>query len=410
VQALGGPREVALLRNRNEVLQPAQIGHRRQASAGRPNVRIVLAEVNDIDLNARLVKLCPAAGEHAPGSVAYDTLIVSAGAEYNYFGHDEWREPAIDLKTLEGALTIRRRLLAAFEAAELEPDTERRAAWLTFVIVGAGPTGVEMAGQIAEIARDLRSDFRSFDPSEVRVLLVEAGDRVLGAFPTSLSARARRSLERLGVRVLLGHAVTDLDRRSVNLQGPNDTSERIPARTVIWAAGVIAPSLARVLAQRAGLEVDHDGRVEVLEDLSLPGYPEVLAIGDMVRIRRADGTPITLPGLAPVAMQEGRHAAAVVRDRIHGRPAPRFRYRDKGNLATIGRARAVAEIKGVRLSGFPAWVTWLLVHLWYLIGFENGILVLTRWTFSFITHGRGARLITAQPEVSTTAAAAPRAA
>jgi NADH dehydrogenase len=335
--------------------------------------------------------------------VAYDTLIVSAGAEYNYFGHDQWREPATDLKTLEGALTLRRRVLAAFEAAELEPDSEQRSAWLTFVVVGAGPTGVEMAGQIAEIARDLRPDFRSFDPSEARILLVDPGDRVLNAFPPSLSGRARRSLERLGVSTLLGHAVTDLDRRSVTLEGPNDAAARIPARTVIWAAGVIASSLAGVLAQRAGLEVDHAGRIEVLEDLSLPGHPEVLAIGDMVRVRQADGTAIALPGLAPVAMQEGRHAARVVRDRMNGRPARRFRYRDKGNLATIGRASAVAEIKGVRLSGFAAWVTWLTVHLWYLIGFENRILVLTRWAFSFIAHGRGARLITNHPGRPTAA-------
>jgi NADH:ubiquinone reductase (H+-translocating) len=223
------------------------------------NVRIVLAEAYDIDLDARLVKLRPVAGEHAPGSVAYETLIVSAGAEYNYFGHDQWRDPATDLKTLEGALTLRRRLLAAFEAAELEPDTERRLAWLTLVVVGAGPTGVEMAGQIAEIARDLRPDFRSFDPSEVRVLLVEAGDRVLGAFPPSLSGRALRSLERLGVSARLGQAVTDLDHRSVTLQGPNGAPERIPARAVIWAAGVIASSLGGVLARRAELAASSHG-------------------------------------------------------------------------------------------------------------------------------------------------------
>ena len=371
------------------------------------NVRIMLADVYDIDVDARLVKLRPVGDERAPGSVAYDTLIVSAGAQYNYFGHDRWREPATDLKTLEGALTIRRRLLAAFEAAELEPDIEQRAAWLTFVVVGAGPTGVEMAGQIAEIARDLRADFRSFDTSEARIMLVEPGDRVLSAFRPSLSTRALRSLERLGVTTLFGHAVTEVDDRSVIVQGPNNAPERIPARTVIWAAGVIASSLGGVLARRAGLEVDHAGRVEVLEDLSLPGHPEVLAIGDMISIRQSDGSPTTLPGLAPVAMQQGRHAARVVRDRMNGRPARRFHFRDKGNLATIGRASAVAEIKGVGLSGFPAWVTWLTVHLWYLIGFENRILVLTRWAFSFITHGRGARLITEQPEISTTASSAP---
>ncbi|MGB0092851.1 MAG: FAD-dependent oxidoreductase [Solirubrobacteraceae bacterium] len=213
-------------------LSPAEIAYPlRRIFRSHRNVRIVLAEVVDIDLDAQQVKLRPVAGEHAPDDVAYDTLIVSGGAQYNYFGHDQWREPAADLKTLEGALTLRRRLLAAFEAAELEPDVERRAAWLTFVVVGGGPTGVEMAGQIAEIARDLRSDFRSFNPSEARILLVEAGDRILNAFPPSLSAKALRSLERLGVRTRLGHAVTDLDRHSVTLQGPNDAPERISART-----------------------------------------------------------------------------------------------------------------------------------------------------------------------------------
>ena len=380
-------------------LSPAEIAYPlRRIFRRYRNVRIVLAEVYDIDLDARLLKLRPIAGESAPDSLGYDALIVSGGSQYNYFGHDAWREQAAELKTLEGALTIRRRLFEAFEAAELEPDAEQRAAWLTFVVVGAGPTGVEMAGQIAEIARDVHGDFRSFDSSEARILLVEAGERILNAFPPPLSVKAQHSLERLGVTPRLGHAVTDIDRLSVTLQRPNDAPERIPARTVIWAAGVVASSLADVLAQRAGLELDRAGRVEVLEDLSLPGHPEVLAIADMVRIHQADGASIALPGLAPVAMQQGRHAARVVRDRLRGRPTRRFRYRDKGKLATIGRGRAIAEIKGVRLSGFSAWVTWLTVHLRYLIGFENRLLVLIRWAFSYITHGRGARLITGEPE------------
>jgi NADH:ubiquinone reductase (H+-translocating) len=361
------------------------------------NVRIVLAEVHDIDLEARLVRLRPVAGEHVPEALGFDTLIVSTGSQYNYFGHDDWPAVAADLKSLEAALTIRRRILEAFEAAELEPDAEQRSSWLTFVVVGAGPTGVEMAGQIAEIARDLRADFRTFDSAHARILLVEAGDRVLAAFPPSLSAKALRSLDRLGVTTRLGHTVTELDGHSVTTRGPGDTPEAIPTRTVIWAAGVIASDLAGVLAGRAGLEVDRAGRVEVLEDLSLPGHPEVLVIGDMVRVRQKDGSSIVLPGLAPVAMQEGRHAARMVRDRLEGRRGTRFRYRDKGNLATIGRASAVAEIKIVRLSGFAAWVTWLTVHLWYLIGFENRLLVLVRWAFSFIAHGRGARLITGDP-------------
>jgi EmrB/QacA subfamily drug resistance transporter len=373
----------------------------------RDNVRVLLAEVTDIDLDAHQLTVRPAAGDRECDSVGFDALIVAAGSHYNYFHHDRWQPIAPDLKTPESALEIRARILRAFEAAVLEPDPARRAAWLTFVVVGAGPTGVEMAGQIAEIARDLRGDFPSLDSSQARIVLVEAGERVLGAFPPSLSAKAQHSLARLGVSTLLNHTVVELDARSVTLVDADDAREQITARTVVWAAGVIASRLAGVLADRAGLEVDSAGRVEVLEDLSLPGHPNVLAIGDMIRIRQADGSSIVLPGLAPVAMQQGRHAARVVRDRLHGRPPRRFRYHDKGNLATIGRASAVAEVKHFRLSGFLAWITWLTVHLWYLIGFENRVLVVTRWAFSFVTHGRGARLITDPSHRSTTGARAP---
>jgi NADH dehydrogenase len=380
-------------------LSPAEISYPlRRIFRRRRNVRVVLAEVADVDLDARLVRLESVTGDHVPETLPYDTLIVSTGARYNYFGHDEWREAAPNLKTLEGALTIRGRILAAFEAAEVEPDPERRAAWLTFVIVGAGPTGVEMAGQIAEIAHDVRGDFRSLGVTEARILLVETDERVLREFPASLSARALRSLSRLGVITRLDRAVVALDARSVTLRGTGgEPPERIEARTVVWAAGVVASPLAGVLAERAGTDVDRSGRVEVLDDLSLPGHPDVLAIGDMITIRHADGSSSALPGLAPVAMQEGRHAARVVRDRLEGRGVRPFRYHDKGNLATIGRASAVADLRGVRLSGLVAWITWLVVHLWYLIGFENRLLVLTRWAFSFATRGRGARLITGPP-------------
>jgi NADH:ubiquinone reductase (H+-translocating) len=373
----------------------------------RHNVRVLLAEVTDVDLDTQLVRARAGVGEREYNVVPFDTLIVAAGSQYNYFGHDHWPQIAPDLKTLESASEIRTRILRAFEAAEIEPDPERRAAWLTFVAVGAGPTGVEMAGQIAEIARDLRTEFHSLDSSRARILLVEAGDRVLPAFPPSLSAKAQRSLARLGVTTLTDHTVVDLDDRCVTLKHADDPSRQISARTVVWAAGVIASSLAGVLAERAGLEVDRAGRVGVLEDLSLPGHPNVLVVGDMIRIRRSDGSSNALPGLAPVAMQEGRHAARVVRDRLHGQPGRHFRYHDKGNLATIGRARAVADVKHVRVSGFVAWITWLTVHLWYLIGFENRLLVLTRWAFGFIAHGRGARLITHIPQRSTSGAPAP---
>ncbi len=375
-------------------LSPAEICYPlRRIFRRRRNVRVELAEVVGFDLAARRVALRDVALGTAPEALEYDTLIVSGGSQYSYFGHDEWQEHAAELKSLEGALTIRRRILEAFEAAELEPDPERQAALLTFVVVGAGPTGVEMAGQIAEIARDTRSDFRNFDPRTARILLVEALDRILTSFPESLSAKALRSLENLGVTGRLGESVIAVDGDSVTVQGADEATERIPTRTVIWAAGVNASPLARMLAEQAGEEVDRAGRLTVQGDLSVPGHPEVLAIGDMVSVHQRDGSTLVLPGLAPVAMQQGRHAARVVADRLAGRDPKPFHYIDKGNLATIGRARAVADVKGVHLSGFLAWVTWLVVHLWYLIGFQNRLLVIIRWAVSFFTHGRGARLI-----------------
>jgi NADH:ubiquinone reductase (H+-translocating) len=375
-------------------ISPAEICYPlRRIFRRRRNVRVVLAEVVDVDLAARRVALRDVALGTAPAALQYDTLIVSGGSQYSYFGHDEWQEHAAELKSLEGALSIRRRILEAFEAAELEPDPERRAELLTFVVVGAGPTGVEMAGQIAEIARDLRGDFRRTDPTAARILLVEALDRVLTTFPPSLSAKALRSLRALGVTGRLGESVVEVDEHSVTVRRADETTERIATRTVIWAAGVTASPLAGLLAQRAGLEADRAGRLVVDPDLSLPGHPEVLALGDMVAVRQADGTALVLPGVAPVAMQQGRHGARVVADRLEGREPRPFRYRDKGNLATIGRARAVADVKGVHLSGLLAWDAWLVVHLWYLIGFQNRLLVVIRWAVSFFTHGRGARLI-----------------
>jgi len=375
-------------------ISPAEICYPlRRIFRRRRNVQVVLAEMVDVDLAARRVALRDVALGNAPDALQYDTLIVSGGSQYSYFGHDEWQEHAAELKSLEGALTIRRRILEAFEAAELEPDPDRRAALLTFVVVGAGPTGVEMAGQIAEIARDLRGDFRTIDPTSARILLVEALDRILSTFPPSLSAKALRSLQRLGVVGRLSESVVGVDENSVTVRRADETTERIPTRTVIWAAGVTASPLARLLADRAGAEVDRAGRLVVEPDLSVPGHPEVLAIGDMVAVRQADGSALVLPGVAPVAMQQGRHGARVVGERLDGRDPRPFHYTDKGNLATIGRARAVADIKGLRLSGLIAWDTWLVVHLWYLIGFQNRVLVVIRWAVSFFTHGRGARLI-----------------
>jgi NADH dehydrogenase len=378
-------------------LSPAEIAYPLRAIFKRNrNVRVVMAEVADFDLDAREVHLRPVAGISAPDTIPYDTLIVSGGSRYSYFGHDDWRRYAAEVKSLESALIVRNRLLSAFEAAEWETDAARRSAWLTFVVVGAGPTGVEMAGQIGELARDtLRRDFRTIDPRSARILLVEAVDRVLTTFPPSLSAKAERSLQKLGVTVLTRRAVTGIDSESVTIdEGGGGESERIPTRTVIWAAGVTASSLAGRLAELTGAERDRAGRVTVEPDLTLPRHPDVFALGDMVRVRDPSGASVVLPGVAPVAMQQGRYAAKTVRARLRSREMQPFRYRDKGNLATIGRAAAVADIKGLKLSGLIAWITWLVVHIWYLVGFQNRIVVVIRWLFSFLTRGRSARLIT----------------
>jgi NADH:ubiquinone reductase (H+-translocating) len=354
-------------------------------------VRVVMAEVRGFDLDAREVSLEPVGEAPAPATLAYDSLIVAGGSTYSYFGHEEWRELAFEVKSLESALMVRRRLLGAFEAAELETDPEARRAWLTFVVVGAGPTGVEMAGQIAELARDtLKGDFREIDTRNARILLVEAGPRVLSAFDPSLSEKAARLLEELGVTPQTDRPVVGIDEHGVDIQRGDET-ERIDARTVIWAAGVTPSSLATELSERSDAEVDKLGRLIVEPDLTVPHHSEVFALGDMVNVIGMD-----LPGLAPVAMQQGRYAARVIRARLEGRPHEPFHYVDKGNLATIGRARAVAEIKKLKLAGGIAWLAWLGVHLWYLIGFQNRLLVLIRWLFSFATRGRGARLITGQ--------------
>ena len=384
-----------------EVAAPLRAVFRRQ-----PNTRVVLAEVSGFDLERRQVVL-----DHLPNGrrgdrLDYDTLVVGGGSRYSYFGHDDWRAYAPELKSLVGALDIRNRILTAFEAAEVEPDADERQSWLTFVVVGGGPTGVEMAGQIAELARDsLRREFRRVDTRSARVLLVETADRILTGFPPSLSRKGEHALAALGVTVLVEHTVVDVGPMSVSIRAGNGELEDVPARTAIWAAGVAASPLAAELASADGSEVDRAGRVTVTAELTLLNHQEVFAIGDMVRIVKRDGTPLALPGLAPVAMQQGRYVARAIRNRLRGRATEPFKYVDKGNLATIGRSKAVADVKGIRISGFAAWVTWLVVHLFYLIGFQNRLLVVTRWTFSFLTRGRGARLITesrgAVPEAVT---------
>lgn len=361
------------------------------------NVRVVLAEVSDFDLQARRVLLSGVGGRAAPPAVPYDTLVIATGSSYSYFGHEEWRELAAEVKSLESAIAVRAEILQAFERAEADPGAPGRDAELTFVVVGGGPTGVEMAGQIGELARDtLRNDFREIDSRTSRILLVEATDRLLMTFPPSLSARAARSLEQLGVTPTLNRTVVGIDADGVTLEAPGGARERVETRTVIWAAGVRASDLAGRLGELSGADIDRAGRVTVERDLTLAGHREVLVLGDMVRVRDGAGGVLDLPGVAPVAIQQGRYAARLVGDRVAGRTTPDFHYRDKGNVATIGRARAVADLGLVKLSGPPAWFVWLAVHLWYLIGFENRLLVMVRWSVSFLTHGRGARLITEQ--------------
>ena len=361
------------------------------------NTTVMLADVTDIDVERHRIRCESVAGRH-PSDVTYDTLIVAAGAGHAYFGHDEWEPLAPGLKTLEDALELRRRILSAFEAAEIEPDPDLQREYLTFVVVGGGPTGVELAGQIAEIARDtVKRDFRKIDPRTARIVLVEGADRVLLAFPERLSEKGKEQLEKLGVTVRLDRLVTGVDEAGVTLAIPGGGTERLESQTIVWAAGVAASPLGAILSRATGADLDRAGRVTVLPDLTLPGHPEIMVLGDMTRVSDGHGGLIPLPGVAPAAMQMGRYAAKVVKARLKGHEAPGpFRYRDKGNLATIGRMKAVGVIRGVQLTGLFAWLGWLTIHLFYLTGLQNRILVFIRWTISFITRGRGARLITGE--------------
>ena len=345
------------------------------------NARVLLAEAASVDLANHCLVL-------KDGSVSYDYLILATGARHAYFGHAEWEENAPGLKSLEDALEIRRRILLAFERAERESDDYHRRALLTFVIVGAGPTGVELAGAIAEIARQVMvSDFRAIDPRDARVVLVEAGDRILSTFPVKLSAAAEASLKRFGVDILRNKRVTSIEPGRVMLG-----SETIESETVLWAAGVTASPLARSL----GVPLDSAGRVRVEPDLTVPGHPEVMVIGDLALFLDQSGSP--LAGVCPVAIQQGRHAARSIRRLIQGLPTEVFHYQDKGNLATIGRAQAVADLGRLRISGIWAWLAWLLVHIFFLIGFRNRFVVIFEWAWAYFTFQRGARLITGDIE------------
>ncbi|HEX7491797.1 MAG TPA: NAD(P)/FAD-dependent oxidoreductase [Candidatus Limnocylindrales bacterium] len=366
----------------------------------RKNTRVILGEAVGLDPVARRVTLSD------EGTVDYDTLVVATGARHAYFGHDEWAELAPGLKTIEDATDMRRRILIAYEAAEREADGNRRSEWMTFTVVGGGPTGVELAGALGEISRDtLRRDFRSILPSDARVLLVEALDRVLPTYPAELSESARHQLEHLGVTVRTGTRVTAIDEGgiavSVHADTGGDMVERIPTRTVLWAAGVQASSFGRKVAEALAVEVDRAGRLPVDPDLTVPGHPEIMVLGDLAVVARPGGKPV--PGVAPAAIQEGKYAADSIKRRLQGKPLEPFHYQDRGDVAVIGRLSGVADIRWLgrfgHMRGFLAWGMWLGVHILYLIGFANRLVVLIRWAWSFLTHGRGTRLITGEPHL-----------
>lgn len=347
------------------------LGHQR-------NVEVRLGEVTHIDKQAQAVDLADGT------TLAYDSLLLATGATHAYFGNDQWAKDAPGLKTLDDAIALRRKLLLAFERAEAEPDPERKAEWLSFAVVGGGPTGVELAGTLAEIARHtLRNEFRHIDPASAKVRLVEAGPRVLSSFPETLSLKARRQLEKLGVEVLTGTPVSAIDSRGFQLGGTF-----IAARTVVWAAGVAASPLGRTL----DVPLDRAGRVQVQPDLTVPGHPEIFVAGDLAALVQADGRPV--PGVAPAAKQMGKHVAATIRARLHGKPEPgAFTYADYGNLATIGRMAAIVHLGRLQLSGVLAWWFWLAAHVFFLIGFRNRMVVLLNWAVAYWSYQRSARII-----------------
>jgi NADH:ubiquinone reductase (H+-translocating) len=349
------------------------------------NAQVLLAEAVGIDAAKRRVML-------SDGTIDYDTLIVATGSSHQYFGHEEWEQWAPGLKTVEDATDMRRRILLAFETAERETDPEKRRAMMTFVIVGGGPTGVELAGALAEIANDtLKRDFRHIDPSSARILLVEGGDRLLPSYPPQLSEAAKKMIERLGVVVQLNEMVTNVEKDLVTVR-QGDSTEIIPTRTILWAAGVLASPVGRSVAEQTGAPIDKLGRISVEPDCSVPGHPEIFVIGDLALFTHQTGKP--LPGVAQPAIQEGQYVARAIERRLRGEKPKPFHYFDKGNLAVIGRGKAIADLNWLRISGVPAWLIWIFIHLLYIVEFQNRLLIFLQWAWFYLTFDRSARLIT----------------
>jgi len=367
-------------------LSPANIAEPlRNILKRQTNTRVLLAEATRVDAPNRRVIL-------SDGWIEYDTLIVASGSSHQYFGHEDWAKYAPGLKNINDATDMRSRILLAFEAAERETDPVKLQEWMTFVIVGGGPTGVELAGALGEIARDtLRQNFRDIDPQKARIILVEGADRVLPSYPASLSEAARKMLARLGVTIRTSSTVTEIREHLVMISEDNVT-EQIPTRTILWAAGVLGSPLGPLLSRDTGAAADKAGRIIVEHDLTVPGHPEIFVIGDLANFSHQTGKP--LPGVAQPAIQQGKYVARVIERRLEGEKNQQFHYFDKGNLAVIGRGAAVAELNRIRLSGIPAWLIWIFVHLLYIVEFQDRLLILLQWAWLYITYDRSARLIT----------------
>ncbi|MDY7007512.1 MAG: NAD(P)/FAD-dependent oxidoreductase [Cyanobacteriota bacterium] len=352
--------------------------------AEQKNTHVLMGEVVDIDPEQKKLFL-------RDNELDYDTLVMATGVSHNYFGND-WSEKAPGLKTVEDALEMRRRIFASFEAAEKESDPEKRKALLSFAIVGAGPTGVELAGALAELAHTkLKEEYRSVDTSEAQIYLIQSGERILPSFKPALSAKAKLELEKLGVNVLTKTRVTNIENNIVTVRS-GETTQDIPAHTILWGAGVKASAVSQAISNRTGAELDRAGRVFVNEDLTVPGYPNIFVIGDLANFSHQGDSPV--PGVAPAAMQEGDYVATLIKKRLKNKTLPPFHYTDYGSLAVIGRNQAVVQYRKIRFSGFPAWIAWLFIHIFYMIEFDNQLIVMIQWAWSYFTGQGGARLIT----------------